>query len=67
MELTWRLSPYYCVAMKSAALDRVLISEQFEFSASHRLHLDSLDAKRNRELFGTSKKRPVDANSTIST
>ena len=28
------------------------LSRRYRFSASHRLHVDSLDAERNRELFG---------------
>ena len=48
----WRLSPYYSAAMATPASDRVLISQQFEFSASHRLHVRELSDQRNREIFG---------------
>lgn len=50
--VTWRLTPYYSLAMHSQATDRVLISQQFEFSATHRLHVDSFSPERNREVFG---------------
>ncbi|MEL7498071.1 MAG: 6-carboxytetrahydropterin synthase [Planctomycetota bacterium] len=30
----------------------IIVTEQFEFSAAHRLHCESLDEERNRELFG---------------
>ena len=48
----WRLTPYYCVQMQSGARHQVLMSQQFEFSAAHRLHCDSLDEQTNRQLFG---------------
>jgi len=50
--IRWRLTPYYSVAMSMAAPDQVLISQQFEFSASHRLHVPSLSDRANRETFG---------------
>ena len=50
--IRWRLTPYYCVAMNAVAPDRVLISQQFEFAAAHRLQVDSLSAEQNRAIFG---------------
>lgn len=50
--IRWRLSPYYSLAMTSRAPDRVLLSQQFEFSASHRLHVREFGEQRNREVFG---------------
>ncbi|MCI0630687.1 MAG: 6-carboxytetrahydropterin synthase [Phycisphaerales bacterium] len=50
--ILWRLTPYYSVAMTSSDADRVSISQHFEFSASHRLHVDSLSERRNIEIFG---------------
>lgn len=50
--IRWRLSPYYSVTMTSRAADRVLVAQQFEFSASHRLHVAELSDARNREIFG---------------
>ena len=48
----WRLTPYYHLSMHAAATDQVLMRQQFEFSAAHRLHCDDLDAETNRRLFG---------------
>jgi len=48
----WKLTPYYWVAVRSQAMDRVLLSQQFEFSASHRLHIDQLSEEENRNTFG---------------
>jgi 6-pyruvoyltetrahydropterin/6-carboxytetrahydropterin synthase len=48
----WRLSPYYAVAMDSAVENRVLVNQQFEFSAAHRLHCPDLDDQANRRIFG---------------
>lgn len=48
----WRLTPYYSLAMITASPDRVSITQQFEFAASHRLHVESLSAEQNRNLFG---------------
>jgi 6-pyruvoyltetrahydropterin/6-carboxytetrahydropterin synthase len=38
--------------MTTRAPDRVLVSQQFEFSASHRLHVREFSDQRNREIFG---------------
>lgn len=50
--LAWRLSPYHVQSMNASAPDLVSISQQFEFSASHRLNVDSLTPPQNREIFG---------------
>ena len=47
-----RLTPYYSVAMRTRSPDEVEIRQQFEFSASHRLHVASMTDQRNREVFG---------------
>ena len=50
--IRWWLSPYYSVAIEASAMDHVLISQQFEFSAAHRLHSQDLNEAENRETFG---------------
>lgn len=50
--LRWRLTPYHSVEMSTNAPARVLIRQQFEFAASHRLHVPSLSPDQNRALFG---------------
>lgn len=48
----WRLTPYYSIEMSTPRSDHVLIRQQFEFAASHRLHCPSMSAEANREIFG---------------
>jgi 6-pyruvoyltetrahydropterin/6-carboxytetrahydropterin synthase len=50
--VTWRLTPYYSLHMQADALDRILITQRFEFSASHRLHAPALSDEKNRTIFG---------------
>jgi len=52
VRLRWRLTPTYSVEMKQNDMQTILLRQQFEFAASHRLHVDSLSAEENRELFG---------------
>jgi len=46
------LSPYLQYAINSGNDDMLEMTQQFEFSAAHRLHCDSLSAEENRETFG---------------
>src|SRR5207237_934360 len=55
----WKLTPYYSIEMSAAsATDKsptpptVLIRQQFEFAASHRLHSPALSDEQNRAAFG---------------
>lgn len=50
--LRWDLSPTLSVEMEADAVTQVLIRQQFEFAASHRLHCPSLSDEENRRLFG---------------
>jgi 6-pyruvoyltetrahydropterin/6-carboxytetrahydropterin synthase len=50
--IRWRLTPYHWIAMTVDRANRVLMSQQFEFSAAHRLHVASLSAEKNRAIFG---------------
>jgi len=50
--IRWHLTPYYAVTMMNAASDRVVMTQQFEFAASHRLHCPSLSEEENRAVFG---------------
>ncbi|MFO0874752.1 MAG: 6-carboxytetrahydropterin synthase [Phycisphaerales bacterium] len=47
-----RLGPRYSLEMNADAVDRVVLRQSFEFSASHRLHCPEYDEARNRALFG---------------
>jgi 6-pyruvoyltetrahydropterin/6-carboxytetrahydropterin synthase len=53
----WRLTPFYSVGlegptMETGAMDQVVIRQQFEFAAAHRLHCPDLDEAENRRIFG---------------
>jgi 6-pyruvoyltetrahydropterin/6-carboxytetrahydropterin synthase len=52
VSVQWRLTPYYWLSMQVDAPDSVLVSQQFEFAAAHRLHCEQFGDNRNRELFG---------------
>ncbi len=47
-----RLTPTYRIAIRSRDMDHVLIQQQYEFSAAHRLHVESLSDEVNRAVFG---------------
>ena len=46
------LSPYLKFTINSEEVSMVSLTQQFEFSASHRLHNPELSDEENRELFG---------------
>lgn len=45
-------TPYLCFAIERASLAMIFLTEQFEFSAAHRLHNPDWSEERNREIFG---------------
>lgn len=47
-----RLTPTYSLRIESKDMNTVLISQQYEFSAAHRLHAERLSDDENREVFG---------------
>ena len=48
----WHLTPTYGLSMMNQSTDRVLISQQFEFAAAHRLHCRGLSEEENHRIFG---------------
>lgn len=50
--LTLELTPYYRLEIRSLAMSHVVLRQQFEFSAAHRLHVDTLTDADNRKVFG---------------
>ncbi len=50
--LTWRLTPYYSVGMRTSAPEQAVVSVTFEFAAAHRLNCSRLSPEENRRLFG---------------
>ena len=50
--IRWRLSPYHCLAMSLDHPDRILICQQYEFAAAHRLHNEAMTEQENRAVFG---------------
>ena len=47
-----QLTPTYALRMEAGDMDHVLVSQQFEFSAAHRLHVPALSDDENRQTFG---------------
>lgn len=52
VELTLQLTPFYRLTIRSRAMNQVVIRQQYEFSAAHRLHVPSLNAQQNQKVFG---------------
>ncbi|MBG80545.1 MAG: hypothetical protein CMJ39_07550 [Phycisphaerae bacterium] len=50
--LDCRLSPTYRIAMETNDMNSYLLTQQYQFAASHRLHNPELDESTNRALFG---------------
>lgn len=53
----WMLSPYHSLEMHAENTAKALLRQQFEFAASHRLHVPSLSDEENRRLFGKCNNR----------
>ena len=51
-ELRLDLTPYHCLTVRSADMSRMLIHEQFEFAAAHRLHVPAMSDEENLSTFG---------------
>ena len=51
-QLTLALSPRHQLSIYACANNMVQLTQQFEFSAAHRLHCASLSDQQNREVFG---------------
>lgn len=47
-----RLTPFHSLAMESHDMSHVLLRQQFEFAAAHRLHVPELSDEENRRVFG---------------
>jgi 6-pyruvoyltetrahydropterin/6-carboxytetrahydropterin synthase len=50
--VTLRATPYSSVTIERNTMPKVIVSQQFEFSASHRLHAATLSDEENRRIFG---------------
>ena len=46
------LSPFYSLMIGSTDMAHVILTQQYEFAAAHRLHVDRLGDEENRRLFG---------------
>ncbi len=51
-ELRWELTPHYSVTRERAAVSSVILRQQFDLSAAHRLHVPDLSDDENRRAFG---------------
>lgn len=52
LRVEWGLTPFYSVTMEADSMSEFLLSQQFEFAASHRLHSPDLSEEQNREHYG---------------
>jgi 6-pyruvoyltetrahydropterin/6-carboxytetrahydropterin synthase len=50
--LRWRLTPYYSIEMNTESRSTVLLRQQFEFAASHRLHSPAMSEEQNLATYG---------------
>ena len=50
--LQWAPSPFFRLSWSPSMPEHAVVTEEFEFSASHRLHCPELDAAENLRLFG---------------
>jgi 6-pyruvoyltetrahydropterin/6-carboxytetrahydropterin synthase len=50
--LRWRLTPFYAATLEATDMSRVLLSQQFNFAASHRLHAEDLSEEDNLRIYG---------------
>jgi 6-pyruvoyltetrahydropterin/6-carboxytetrahydropterin synthase len=48
----WKLTPYYSIEMNATDATTVLLRQQFDFAAAHRLHSPALSDEENRRIFG---------------
>lgn len=51
-QVTLQLTPMLSLTLRSHDMDRVLVRQQYEFSAAHRLHVETLSDQENRAVFG---------------
>lgn len=51
-EVALQLTPMVSLTIRSDDMDRVLIRQQYEFSAAHRLHVPTMSDEENRATFG---------------
>ena len=47
-----RLTPTYELCLESDAMHQIELSQSYEFSAAHRLHVEQLPASENQRIFG---------------
>lgn len=50
--LEWAPGPYFRLAWRPSMPDAAIVTEDFEFSAAHRLHCPDLSAEENARIFG---------------
>lgn len=46
------LSPFYQLQIRSQTMSQVILRQQYEFAAAHRLHVPEFSDEQNREIFG---------------
>ncbi|HAI14378.1 MAG TPA: hypothetical protein DCM28_21920 [Phycisphaerales bacterium] len=46
------LTPFYQLQIRSTGMQHVILRQQYEFAAAHRLHVPTLSDEENRQIFG---------------
>ena len=46
------LSPFHSLGIRSGQMDRMIVRQQYEFAAAHRLQVNALSVDQNQRLFG---------------
>lgn len=52
LRLGLELTPFHSLHIETADMSHVVLRQQFEFSAAHRLHVPTLGEEENRRIFG---------------
>lgn len=52
VHVRFELTPFYQMDIEASDMNSVILQQQYEFAAAHRLHVDALSDEDNREVFG---------------
>jgi 6-pyruvoyltetrahydropterin/6-carboxytetrahydropterin synthase len=52
VRIIWQLTPFFSITLEADSMSDVVMNQQFEFAASHRLHSPELTEEENRDLYG---------------
>ena len=52
VQVQFQFTPTYRLQIRSRAMDHVILKQQYDFSAAHRLHIETLSDEENHRIFG---------------